>query len=149
MTTTTTVPILSIETWWTSMLNYYELCVFRIEYIMKQICIILLNKFKIQWHVNNYWKEATSTIYHMKIFCHIVLIVFKCCSDLTFYFNTVRRPLTTILNCTTWLPHLHVFFTNKLHIVQVPSVVQIVRNKTKWKQNTTMSEQFLNLIRKS
>jgi len=29
------------------MLNYYELCVFRIEYIMKQIYIILLNKFKI------------------------------------------------------------------------------------------------------
>jgi hypothetical protein len=29
------------------MLNYYELYVFRIEYIMKQIYIILLNKFKI------------------------------------------------------------------------------------------------------
>ena len=86
----------------------------------------------------------------MKIFCHIVLIVFKCCSDLTFYFNIVRRPLTIILHCTTRLPHLHVFFTNKLHIVQVPSVVQIVRNKQKIKQkNTTMSEQFLNLIEKS
>jgi hypothetical protein len=29
------------------MLNYYELGVFRTEYIMKQIYIILLNKFKI------------------------------------------------------------------------------------------------------
>jgi hypothetical protein len=48
------------------------------------------------------------------------------CSDLTFYFNIVRRLLTIILNCTTWFPHLHVFFTNKLHIVQVTSVVQIV-----------------------
>ena len=60
-------------------------------------------------------------------------MVFKCCSDLTFYFNIVRRSLTIILNCTTLLPHLHVFFTNKLHIVQVPSVIQIVRKKMKKK----------------
>jgi hypothetical protein len=41
----TTAPILSIEKWGTFILNYYELCVFRIEYIMKEIYIILLNKY--------------------------------------------------------------------------------------------------------
>ena len=45
MITTTTASILPIETWRTFILNYYEQCVFRIEYIMKQIYIILLNKF--------------------------------------------------------------------------------------------------------
>jgi hypothetical protein len=48
--------------------------------------------------------------------------------------NYVNHIRIIILNCTTWLPHLHVFFTNKLHIVQVPSVVQIVRNKKKIKK---------------
>jgi hypothetical protein len=41
--------------------------------------------------------------------------------------------LKRVLSCSTWLPHLHVFFTNKLHMVQVPSVVQIVRKKMKKK----------------
>ena len=65
----------------------------------------------------------------MKIICEIVLIVFKYRIELTFHLNIVIRPLIIILNCTTLLPHPHVFFTNKLHIVQVPSVVPIARNK--------------------
>ena len=56
-------------------------------------------------------------------------VVFKCRIELTFHLNIVIRPLIIILNCTTWLPHPRVFLTNKLHIVQVPSLEPIVRNK--------------------
>jgi hypothetical protein len=65
--------------------------------------------------------------FSMKIFYAIVLIVFRCRFDLTFYFNIVIRSLIIILNCTTWLPLPCTFFTNKLHAVLVPSVVQITR----------------------
>ena len=43
MITTTTALILPIEILGTFILNYYELCVFRIEDILKQIYLILLN----------------------------------------------------------------------------------------------------------